>query len=138
MDFDFLQAQNCCGAYKEGHCSKTKTRLQLCHCVGRPCGNLTVQLQHLDISWEREVSLKIFLFSGLSSVTSAPQTLPPSLSLSSCHASGHPAIRAGPPCSASRGFIDQALGPRQNCLSRGELLKVAGRRRGNRFAAPMG
>lgn len=118
MDFDFLQVQNCCGANKKGTAAKQRPGCN-CAIVLDDRGNVTVQRQHLDISWEREVSLKIFLFSGLSSVTSAPQTLPPSLSLSSCHASGHPAIRAGPPCSASLGFIDQALGPPQNCLSRG-------------------
>lgn len=80
MDFDFSQVQNCCGAYKKGHRSKTKTRLQLRHCVGRPCGHVTVQLQHLDISWEREVSLKIFVFRTLKCDESAadPATLFPS------------------------------------------------------------
>lgn len=52
MDLDFSLAQFGCGAYKTA--KEENKDLQLCRCVGRPCGNVTVQLKRLGVSWEKK------------------------------------------------------------------------------------
>lgn len=48
MDLDVSLVQFGCGAYKTA--KEQNKYLQLCRCVGRPCGNVTVQLKHLGVS----------------------------------------------------------------------------------------